>query len=901
VIKRDWNTVQQWHRYVREHLPPLDITPEREIEIVEELALQLEGAYESARARGASEEEARARACAEVPDWRALAATLARIERRPSRAPVLGSPRGDLMSGFIQDVRYAGRALLRAPGFAVVATVTLALGIGATTIVYALVDGILLRPLPIKDPARVVLAREINPAGEQFGIAWPNFRDWQARAQSFENLAAWRGRTANLTGIADPQRIYVRDVTWNLFDVLGVQPIAGRGFTAADDVPEAARVCLISYGFWERHFGADPSAIGQRILLDEVPVTIVGVLPRDFTVARVEDAFLPMGNLITPDSGLLNRGNHFAIAAIGRLTPGATVESARSELQVIATQLAAAYPDTNSGVSATAQPLFDVLVAEARPALGILAGAVAAMLLIACVNIANLQLVRAMARAQEMEVRRALGAERWRLLRQLLTESVLLALAGGAAGVAIAYAGFGLFVGLLPAGQPRIHQVAIDSRVLIFATATSVGAGLLFGLMPALHAGSRRAGALLRSVRVAGTAAGHHATRQLLLVVEVALSLVLLVAAGLMAQTMSNLLAVDLGFTPEQVLTAQMSLPSARYTRERRRTFYSEVEERLRALPGVTNVAFTLSLPVSGSNWNSVFIVEGLPVPERARLPSAAWTPITPSYFDTLGIRLLRGRGFTAGDIDQAPRVAVVNEAFARTFWPDGDAIGKRIKQGWPEDKTPWREIVGIVNDVKTDGVDRASRIQAYLPLAQESITSLALVVRTAREPDVARRAIEAAVHAIDPNLPIFDVRTLPHVIQINVGTERLLLVLLLAFGGLSLLLAAIGVFGVNAYAVSQRTHEFGVRMALGADNRRVLGLVLRQGLLTCAIGAAIGLAVSLATTKLLRTLLYQVTPYDPGTISAVTLVLLTVTGVACYLPARRATRIDPVAALRGE
>ncbi len=893
--------MQQWHRYVREHLPPLDITPEREIEIVEELALQLEGAYESARARGASEEQARARARAEVPDWHALAATLARIERRPPRVPALGSPGGDLMSGFTQDVRYAVRALLRAPGFAVVAIVTLALGIGATTIVYALVDGILLRPLPIKDAARVVLAREISPTGQQIGVAWPNFKDWQARAQSFENLAAWRGRTANLTGIADPQRIYVREVTWNLFDVLGVQPIAGRGFSAADDVPEAPRVCLISYGFWERRFGADASAMGQRILLDEVPVTVVGVLPRDFTVARVEDAFLPMGSLIAANNGMLNRGNHFGVAAIGRLAPGATVEGARSELQVIARQLADAYPATNSGVSATAQRLFDVLVDDARPALGVLAGAVAAMLLIACVNIANLQLVRAITRAHEIEVRQALGAERWRLVRQLLTESVLLALAGAAAGVALAYAGFGLFVGLLPADQPRIHQVAIDSRVLIFATVTSVGAGLLFGLMPALHAGSRRAGALLRSVRVAGTAAGHHATRQLLLVLEVALSLVLLVAAGLMAQTMNNLLAVDLGFAPEQVLTAQMSLPSGRYTRERRRTFYAEVEERLRVIPGVTNVALTLSLPVSGSNWNSIFIVEGLPVPERANLPSGAWTPITPSYFDTLGIRLMRGRGFTAGDSDQAPRVAVVNESFARAFWPDGDAIGKRVKQGWPEDKTPWREIVGIVNDVKTDGIDRASRLQAYLPLAQESIPLLALVVRTAGEPGAVQRSIEAALQAVDPNLPIFDVRTLPQVIQINVGTQRLLLVLLLAFGGLSLLLAAVGVFGVNAYAVSQRTHEFGVRMALGADRPRVLRLVLRQGLLTCVIGAAIGLVLSLATTKLLKALLYQVTPYDPGTIAAVTVVLLAVTAVACYLPARRATRIDPVTALRGE
>jgi putative ABC transport system permease protein len=893
---------EDWHAYVRSHLPPLDMPAERELEIVDELALQLEGAYDSALGRGESPEQARATARAEVPDWSALAATLSRIERPVvSRVPQAVRPRsGGFMSGLIQDVRYAWRGIMRAPGFAAVALITLTLGIAATTIVYSLVDGILLRPLPIEQPERVVIARETGPQGGPISLSYPGFLDWQQRAKSFQSLAVWRGRAANLTGSGEPQRLLIREVSWNIFDVLGVQPVAGRGLTEADDVFGVPRVGVISYGFWQRQFGGSADAIGKQITLDEGPVTIVGVLPEEFTIARVEDVFLPLRTFIGPDSFMLRRGNHNGLAAVGRLADGVTLESARAELAVIARQLAEAYPDTNSGVGSTADLLFDVLVQQTRPALTVLAGAVAVMLLIACVNLANLLLVRGAARAQEIEVRRALGAERWRLLRQLLTESVVLALAGGAGGIALAYGGFNLFLDLLPVDQPRMHQVAIDRRVLLFSMGISVVAGVLFGLVPALHAGSARATSLLRGTRVAGLGGAQGRTRQLLLVAQLSLALVLLVSAGLMSRTMENLFAIDVGFEPERVLSANFTLPP-RYTQDARRMFFTQVEERVRAIPGVQSVALGLSLPVRGSFWNSVFLAEGQPIPARADLPSAAFNPVTPAYFDTIGIRLLHGRGFTAADRNGAPTVTIVNETLAKKFWPNGDAVGKRIKQGWPEDKTPWREIVGVVNDVKTDSVDQPARIQAYLPLAQEPFTFLTMVVRAESDPARLRAPVERAIHEVDPNLPVYDLLTLTEIMQRGVGSQRLLMILLVGFGGLALLLAAVGVFGVNAYAVSQRTHELGVRMALGADRSRVLTLVMTQGLTTCAAGIVLGLAAAVATTRVLTTLLYQVTPYDPTTFATGTGVLLLVTAAACLLPALRATRVDPVAALRAD
>jgi putative ABC transport system permease protein len=890
-----------WRRYVREHLPPLDVPAEREMEIVDELAVQLETTFDRAKANGATAEEAMRRARAEVPDWAALAQTLGRIEQPFTQPLAAGASSGGLMTGLVQDLRSAVRALKRAPGFAAVSIITLALGIAATTIVYSIVDGILLRPLPIQDPHRVMLAREsIN--GQDMSVAWPNFQDWQKRQTSFATLAAWRGLTANLTGIEQPRRLNVRHVTWELLSTLGVRPMLGRDFTADDDRPGVPRAAMVSYAFWQRELGGTPEALGRQIMLDEVPVTVIGVLPRDFTIARQEDVFLPVGSFLEgPVLQMYNgRGNHFGFAAIGRLKPGVTMETANTEMVTIARQLEQEYPATNSGNGASVRPLFEVLVGDARQMLYVLFGAVIAMLLIACVNLANLMLSRAAGRTQEMAVRRSLGAARWRLARQMLTESLLLAVIGGTVGVLVAYVGFETLVALLPPNQPRIHIVTIDWRVVFVAALASIGTGVLFGLMPAIQAATGKSMTLLRSARVTGASHSSAGTRRVLLLAEVALALVLVTGAGLMLRTMSNLAAVETGFDHEAIVSAQFNLPR-RYDAPKRILFIDQALERLRAIPGVSNAAFTYSIPLAGSNWNSIFIIEGQQVPERSKLPSSAWTPITNEYFETMGIRLLQGRGLDDRDLTNSPAVVVVNETFARRFFGANNPIGARVKQGWPEDRTPWREIVGVVNDVRVGALQGDQILQAYLPVRQVSQGSGAFVVRAAANPAVLSRSIEAAVHEIDPNLPLFNIQTMGEVIDAGIGNERLTMVLLLGFAGLALLMAAIGVFGVTGYSVTQRTHELGVRMALGARPSSVLALVLRQEMGACLIGIAVGIAGAWLMSSLLESLLFGVTSRDTVTLSIASLVLLVVTALACFIPARRATRVDPVTALRLE
>ena len=889
-----------FRHYVREHLPPLNVSPERETEIVEELAVQLETIYERARANGAGDTDATERALAEIPDWQALAKTLARVERPHLPAPVSGAGSGGMMTGFAQDLRYAVRALKRAPGFAAVSILTLALGIAATTIVYSIVDGILLRPLPIQDPDRVMMLRETYN-GVEGSVSWLNFEDWQKRQTSFEQLAAWRGLASNLTGVDEPRRLNTRQMTWNMMTVLGVKPVVGRDFTPEDDKPGVPRAGLVSYAFWQRELGGNASAIGRQLIIDETPVTVVGVLPREFSIARQEDLFLPFGNFLDGSIKMFFfRGNHFGLSAIGRLKEGVSEDTARAEIVSIARQLEQEYPDTNSGNSAVLWPLFEVLVTTARPMLYVLLGAVITMLLIACVNLANLMLSRAAARSQEMAVRRSLGAARWRIARQMLTESLLLSLVAGALGVALAYAGFETLVALLPPSQPRLHLITIDLRVLVVAAFASIATGLLFGLMPAIQSATGRTSMLLRSSRVTGASAVTSGTRRMLMLAEVALALILVTGAGLMLRTMSNLLSVDTGVDHEQVISAQFALPP-RYDQPRRRVFMERTLERLKVLPGVTNAAFTFSLPLAGSNWNSVFIVEGQPVPERSKLPASAWTPVSLEYFETMRIRLIKGRLFDRTDAATSPRVVVINETFARRLFGTNSPIGARVKQGFPENDTPWREIVGVVNDVRVNGLQGDPPLQAYLPFEQEPSGFGAFVLRAQGDLNSLTRPIEAAVREVDPNLPLNGIDTMDEILEAGVGNERLTMVLLIGFAALALLIAAIGVFGVTAYAVSQRRHEIGVRIALGARPSSVLSLVLRQEMGACLIGIAVGIAGALALSSLLESLLFGVTSRDTLTLSVSAVVLLFVTVLACIIPARRATSVDPAIALRIE
>ena len=889
-----------WRKHVRNHLPPLEVSAEREAEIVDELAIQLEATSDRARANGEPEDAAITRAFAEVPDWNALAHTLGRIERPYTQPPAAGAGSGGVMTGLLQDLRYAARGLKRAPGFAAVSILTLALGIAATTIVYSIVDGILLRPLPIQDPDRVMMARETFN-GTEGSVSWLNFQDWQKRQTSFHSLAAWRGLAAGLTGVDPPRRLMTRQMTWNMLSVLGVKPIIGRDFTPEDDKPGVPRTGIISYALWQREFGGDASAIGRQMIIDDTPVTVIGVLPQEFTIARQEDLFLPFGNFLNGNVKLFfNRGNHFGLAAIGRLKDGVSQATAHAEMVSIARQLEQEYPNTNSGNSAAVWPLFEVLVTNARAMLYVLLGAVITMLLIACVNLANLMLTRAAGRSQEMAVRRSLGAARWRIARQMLTESLLLSLVAGALGVALAYAGFEALVALLPPNQPRIHIISIDTRVLAVAALVSIVTGLLFGLMPAIQAATGRTTMLLRSARVTGASHASAGTRRLLMLAEVALALILVTGAGLMLRTMSNLLAVDTGVDHKPIISAQFGLPP-RYDRPRRVVFMDRTLERLKAIPGVTNAAFTLNLPLAGSSWNSIFIVEGQPIPERNKLPTSVWTPVSRDYFATMRIRLLQGRLFERTETESSPAVVVVTETFARRMFGSNNPIGARVKQGWPESETPWREIVGVVNDVRVNGLQGDPPLMVYIPYQQEPSSFGAFVLRAEGDPRALIRPIEAAVREIDQNLPLNSIETMNDVLEAGVGNERLTMVLLMGFAALALLIAAIGVFGVTAYSVAQRTHELGVRMALGAKPSTVLALVLRQEMAACLIGIAVGIIGAVLLSSLLQSLLFGVTARDTLTLAVASLVLLVVTVLACLIPARRATRVDPVTALRLE
>jgi putative ABC transport system permease protein len=900
-----------WRRYVRSRLGPLDVAAEREIEIVEELAVQLESTYLQARRNGMGHDAALARAGDEVPDWPAMAARIRSVERGP-KSTLEATPAAGPLAGAMADVRYAFRSLARAPGFLAAAIVTLGLGIGAVTVIYSLVAGILIKPLPIHDPSRVVLARSVDRAGDQFSISWPDFLDVKARARSVESFAAWRGVPANLTGLGQPRRILVRQATWNLLRVLGVSPALGRDFNEADDVWGRDRVCLISYRLWQQEFASDPTAIGRTLMLDDRPTTIVGVLPAGFDIARREDAYLPLGNFINPSGPMMFRGNHNGLAAIGRLVPGVEIEEARAEMTVIGSQLEQEYPATNSGQSSIAVPLSEVLVGDTRLPLYILLAAVGAMLLVACANLANLQLVRAAGRAQEIAVRLALGASRSRIARQLLIESVLVAILGGLAGVVAAYAGFNAFLALLPRDVPRLHEVTLDVRVLSVAAAVAVFAGIVFGLAPALQAGRGGRAELLRGSRVAHHAVAGQFTRRSLMAVELALALALLAAGGLMVRSLGNLLGEAPGFNAEHLLSASVSLPSTRYTQDRWPRFFDAVEARLRALPGVEGAAFTQSLPILPSNWNSVFMVDDRPAPARTDLPTAAWTPVSDAYFEVMGIRLLQGRIFAPADrVVLAPNspvdfsvnaaVAVVNESFAKRFWPDDGAVGHRVKQGFPENPGAWIQIVGIVADVKTSGLDEPADMQVYLPLGQRPVPFGSLVVRTARDPARLKPAMEAAIHEIDPDLPVYDMRTSDELLGESAGRRRLVAILLGAFAVLSAVLAGVGVFGVTAYGLTHRRHEFGVRLALGASPGGVVRTVLAQEMRVCAVGIAAGLLTALATTETLRALLYGVSPRDPATLAGASLGLLALAALGCYLPARRAARVDPALTLRSE
>ena len=800
-----------------------------------------------------------------------------------------------------QDLRYGMRMLLKQPGFTLIAVLTLALGIGANTAIFSVVNALLLRPLPYVESERLLLLSEKSREGERLDVAYPNFADWRARAQSFEGMAAAYTSNFNLTGVEKAARVEGCVSNWNFFPLLGVNPQLGRLFTEEDDRYGAARVVMISHELWRTRFGGEANVIGQTMILNEDSYTVVGVLPPRFEYLEAADFYVPIGLFLGPSDPLSNRGNTTYLHAVARLKAGVTIDQANSEMATLGQQLAQEYPKVNEGKSGQAEWLQDVMSENVRQSLWVLLGAVGFILLIACINVANLTLVRAAARQKELAVRQALGAGRLRIVRQLLSESLLIAGLGGACGLLVGSWMLQGLLGLAPPDIPQLSRVGLDKTVLLFTLGIAAATSLLCGLLPALQSSKTDLQTALKEGGRLTTGAGREGMRKALVIAEVSLSLVLLVGAGLLVRSMYNLMHVDLGFNADNLLTMRVQLSGAKYNPAARLIFYDECLARVAAVPGVGSAAMTMSLPILGSNWGSLFLAFDKPVPSPADLPHSDYIRVSANYFETMGIRVLRGRSFADSDTSESAPVAIINETLARRIWPGEDPIGKRLKQGRPGSDTPWREVIGVINDIKLNGVENENSMQTYLLYAQEPGTGLGLVLRTHDNPLAVAASVEQAIHSIDKDLPVYRIRTMDQVLSDSLAQRRLTLVLLASFAALALVLAAVGIYGVISYAVRQRTHELGIRIALGAQARDVLRLILAQGLKLALLGIALGLAVSWALTRFLESLLFGVRPTDPLTFVVIAAALLCVAMLACWVPARRATKVDPMVALRQE
>jgi len=903
-----------WTQHVRPRLSGLRLSPTREAEIVEELSQHLDDRYRELIAGGMSPDEATRVALSDFREGNVLADYIAPLRQaRPPSAITPGASGSNLLSDLWQDIRYAARMLRKNPGFAAVVVITLALGIGANSAIFSFVNAVILNPLPFPDSDRLVVISQTNPEGREISVSLLNFQDWQARSRSFEQLGGVCFTTFNLTGVDTPQHLAGQAVTLNYFSILGVQPQLGRIFSPEEDKFGAARIALISDSLWRRAFGADPNILGRSIKLDSDTVTVIGVMPPHFELFTKPDIWTPLGEALDPNSPWFDRGNHMGLYALGKLKKGISVSQVVTEMRQIGAQLEKEYPAVNSGHGVLTQSLQTSIVLDVRSTLLVLMGAVGFVLLIACVNVANLSLARSLVRQQEMGIRMALGAGRGRLIRQSLSESFLLSVLGGLAGILVASLLLSALISLAPPNLPRVADVQLSGRVLLFTAAVTLLTSFLFGLLPALSS-TRITAAFSEGGRTSTSGPVRRRLFDSLLVAEIALALVVLTGAGLMTRTMYKIANVDPGFRTDHLLTMRMDIygPQYRNNIPNIEAFQKAALTNVKALPGVESAAFTLSLPIAGSQWGSVFVVGDQPVVDRSQIPIAAFNPVSTEYFQTMGISLLRGRSFSEADGPQSPKVAVINETMARHFWPNENPIGKRLKQGWPEWTTPWREVIGVVADVKLNGVIDTTPLHVYLPLAQEGMASVYLAVRTKPEPQTLAASVQSALHSLDSQITIYQVRTMDEQLGRAVGSQRAAMVLLSAFAVLATLLAAIGIYGVISWGVVQRTREMGLRMALGALPRDVMWLVLRRSMLLVLAGVTLGLLGAFAVTRLLGAsltegglgktpLLFGVKAMDPITFILTPIVLALVAFLACCLPARRATKIDPLVALRYE
>ena len=804
-----------------------------------------------------------------------------------------------------QDVRYAVRQATRAPSFSAITALTLALGIGATTAIFSVVDGIVFRPLPFPDPDELVavwadLTRRGGPADEWMNF--PDYFDLKERSRTLGTLAAWDGGSSTVTGVGDAERIVVASVSHEMLtEVIPAEPLIGRTFTAQDDRPDAERTVLLTHGYWRRALGGAPDAVGRTISLNDVPHTVIGVLPEAFEPPIMPNAEVWLPIRVDRVDNYCGRGGA-CTHVIGRLADGVSLEQAQAEASDIAARLEREHPEANANQGLSIVRLKDDMIADARPGLLVLLAAVGLVLLIACVNVANLLLARGSTRGSELAVRSALGAGRTRITAQLLTESALLAGVGGGLGLLLAYYGTRLLVAIAPAGTPRLEGVGLDARVLAFSLAVTVLAGLVFGTVPALRAaredvrsglGSRDGGGADRSASIRG--------RGLLVSSQVALALVLLVSAGLLVRSFQNLRAEDLGFRPQGVVTARFGLPGPRYPdAEARRQLVAALEERVGALPGVEAVGTTSWLPLTDFGSDVSFNIEGRPLPPLGQGQAVWYRRVTPGYPEAIGMTLVSGRWLRVTDVADAPPVVVINDGLARRHFPGESPLGHRINLGDPE--TPlWREIVGVAAEARYFGIREDSRDGLYIPFEQATSPGFALVARSSGDLSTLGVEIRRVVAEIDPSLAVGQVEPMTAVVDAALGPERFVTMLTTLFAILAFVLAAVGLYGVVSYGVSQRLREMGVRLALGAGGGDIRRLVLGQSLAFVAVGLAVGIAVALQVTRLMGNLLFGVSPADPWTYGAVGAAFTLVAAAAAAVPARRAARVDPIRVLRAE
>jgi len=806
-----------------------------------------------------------------------------------------------IMETLIQDLRYSVRMLLKKSSFTAIAVLALAIGIGANTAIFSVVNALLLRPLPYRNFERISMIWMDNP---KLGVtedwhSYPNYVDFKEQNQSFEDMAAFNNRSFNLTGAGDPVRVMGLWSTASLFSVLGVEPMLGQVFTEAEEEPGKDLVVVLSHGLWQRRFGSDPGVIGQQISMNGVNRTVLGVMPPSFNFPEKNiELWIPIP--ITPQRKQAR--SQISYKAVGRLKPGVTIAQARQDMGAIAKRLDDQYSQSNYGINLVL--LRDQETKGVKTALLILLGAVGFVLLIACANVANLLLARASIREKEMAIRLALGAGRWRVIRQLLTESILLGTIGGAVGLLLAFWGLDALLAVSPTDIPHLDQTKIDVKVLLFTLGVSLLTGLVFGLVPALQAskpdlndalkeGGRGAGGGTRTMRI----------RNLLVVSEIALSLVLLVGAGLLIRSFVRLQQFELGFNPENLLTMRIQLPGSKYKDGKQVSgFYQQLLDRLEALPGVQSVGAIASVFLDDTPNSTNFTIEGRPVPVGAESIEVPLDSVSNKYFRVMGIPLLAGREFDERDGPGAPLVAIINQTFARRFFPGEDPIGKRYIYGQPgPNNNPWITIVGVVGDMRRTGFDRPVRPETFLPEAQSPDGSLTIVARTTGDPSALAGALRSEVWAIDKDQSVYNIKTMRQTLAEMLSQRRFNMMLLGVLAAVALVLASVGIFGVMSYAVAERTHEIGLRMALGAQAGDVLNLIVRQGMLLVGTGLLVGLVASFALTRLMSTLLYGVSATDPLTFIAIPVVLTGVALGACLVPARRAIKVDPMVALRCE